>query len=91
MSGGTFSPYRIAIRAEGAMVNAYLAKLDTMDGAIPVGSIARSICEADRSVFDAFQSLMEKAAGALTVAVLGVAPIDFKREAAPEHENAGHA
>lgn len=85
------SPFRIAIRAEGKMINAYVAPPDTMEGAHLLGCVARAVCEADRSVFDDFQALMQRAAAALTREVLGAEPIRFDTTEAPEHERAGRA
>lgn len=83
--------FRIAIRAEGEFINAYLAPPDSMVNAVHMGSIRRSFCDASRPLFKQFQELMQ---AAITVAVqesLGATPEGFVTTAAPEHEKAGNA
>lgn len=83
------APFRIAIRAEGNMVNAYLAAPDTMAEATPIGSIVRSACDADRALFEDFKALMQKVVAAACHSALGVVPADFETSPAPEHERSG--
>lgn len=85
------SPFRIAFREEGESVNAYLAPIETMEGARLVGSIHRSLCMLDRALFDSFVELMQTGATALTKDVLGCEPVRFDQTTAPEHERSGRA
>jgi len=55
-------PVRLAMRKEGDKWNAYVAKKDTMEGAIWVGSIALRFVE-DKKRRDAFIELMSSALG----------------------------
>ena len=84
-------PYRVAIRGEGAMVNAYFAEIDTMENAQLVASIARDACEADRRVFEVFQMLMQMVCAIKTEAATGRDAVAIEVRDAPEHEKAGRA
>lgn len=84
-------PYRVAIRAEGAMINAYFAPTHTMEGAQLVACIGRDVCEADRRVFEIFQQLMAMVSAIKVHALTGEMPIDVEYRDAPEHERAGQA
>src|SRR5215470_11924039 len=54
----TVLPMRLALRAEGAMWNAYLAKADDMQDAVWIGSIAMYAIEDNPERKQAFQALM---------------------------------
>lgn len=82
-------PYRIAIRAEGSMVNAYWARTETMEGAELVASISRELAESDRAIFDSFRLLMEACSIVLARVRLGAATTVVEVTPAPEHERAG--
>jgi len=82
---------RLAIRQEGNMVNAYVAKADTMEGAFVIGSIALGVVQARRDLFDRFQQTMTAALQVLVEANTGLKVEGFDVQAAPEHEKAGHA
>ena len=84
-------PYRIAIRAEGAMVNAYWTRTESMDGAQLVASISRELCEAEWAMFSAFRMLMEAAAVELVRLRLGARVSAVEVTPAAEHERAGRA
>lgn len=82
--------FRLAIRAEGNLVNGYLAPLDSMVGAILLGSLLRGVAEnPDR--FEAFKALMLEAVSDATELVTGTRPVFGTVEPAPEHERAGSA
>lgn len=83
--------FRLAIRAEGRNVNAYFAKLDTMDGAVLLGTIARRLCDVDRKVFESFSGTMTLAMIAMAKDALGIDVTDLVVQDAPEGEKAGHA
>jgi hypothetical protein len=80
---------RIAIRVEGEMINAYLAPLENMEGAILLGSIRHKVCRASRPAFDAFRALMQQAFNVAAKDALGVEAAKFDIEPAPEHERSG--
>lgn len=82
--------FRLAIRQQGPMINAYIAQSDSMEGAKFIGSIQTGLCEMDRSLFDGFKHLMYEAAQALTLHAFGQLP-ELVERPAPEHEKAGHA
>lgn len=85
------APFRLAIRAEGSMVNAYLARWGTMEGAHLLASVARACCDADPAVFEAFKAMAKVALQAAMKSVSDI-PVDFAGEQpAPEHEKAGRA
>ena len=82
---------RIAIRAEGRFVNAYIADLTTMDDAKLIASISRACCDADPEVFEAFKRAAELACAAIIKSVADVEAVDFDTRPAPERERAGDA
>ena len=79
---------RIAIRAEGQMVNAYVA---ITDEDVLIGSFHRRLLVTSPELFDQFKELL-KAAGAVLIEQVGGKKICavFEQDA-PEHEKAGHA
>lgn len=84
-------PIRIAIRAEGASINAYLAQTGTMEGARVVASISREIAVLP-GVFDSFRATMELAITEAMKLHLGPGAVhSVETGQAPEHERAGHA
>lgn len=85
------APFRIAIRAEGPMICAYVAKLGTMDDAHLVGSISRAFCDARPEIFQRFQELLQEGAAVLVQEVFGVEVEAFQVEPGPEHERMGNA
>ncbi|MBI2770030.1 MAG: hypothetical protein HYX47_10430 [Burkholderiales bacterium] len=84
-------PFRMAIREEGPMVNAYFAKADTMEGAELIASISTPLLKAEPTLFKAFQALMQCAAATLTEQRTGMKVSRIDLERAPEHERAGRA
>jgi hypothetical protein len=77
--------FRIAIRAEGAFVNAYYAKADTMDGALLLGSIHQTMVEGHDDILRQWMSLLAKAFTTVSVDMAGVA-VAFSVASVPEHE-----
>lgn len=91
MSNETSNPIRMAFRAEGQFVNCYLAQTGTMEGAQLMGSIGRGILERDKTIWDDFKKLMERAIINASIDAFGVAPLSFEEEPAPPHEKSGNA
>lgn len=81
---------RIAIRHEGRWVRAYLAKSDTMDGALLMGSILAVMCQEQPKTFEMFKALMEYVMSTVIKDVSGLDVAEFITQKAPEHEKAGH-
>jgi hypothetical protein len=90
-SEGGMKVGRLAMRHEGAMWNAYYALNGTMEGAIPLGSIAmRFVQDIDRK--NAFLDMMRDAVSDLIQEQTGQRPTWPEGvQAAPEHERAGHS
>lgn len=86
----TAQAFRLAIRAQGDYVNAYLAQNETLDGAILLGSLHRGVADADSAAFAQFKVQMQKALATTVKSVLGVAPEFDEGRPAPAHEREGH-
>jgi len=84
-------PYRIAIRAEGNMINAYWTRTGTMEGAELVACISRDVCDSSNALFEAFHALIEATSVELVRLRLGahLRIMDIETTAAPERELAG--
>lgn len=75
MSGGSVQGFRVAVReGDDGWVRAYLARPDSMEGAVCVATISLQMCKLDEAVFDQFKALCRLVAGAVTVETFGVAP-----------------
>ena len=86
------SPVRIAFREEGQMVNVYLASMDSMDNAILIGSIMKSILDVEAPAqFERLREVFQVGIAACIKEVLGVEVQKFETTKAPEHEKAGNA
>lgn len=84
------SPFRIAIRQEGGVINAYLSPMASMRDAVLVASINKGLCEQFPPLFEEFKALVSGVAVRFFEDVFGDTPrIDVR--AAPEHERAGNA
>lgn len=81
-------PYRIAFRAEGAFVNAYFAPPETMDGAILVSSVRKTMLNEDPELWEDWRTLMRMAFERYHER-LGLPVAEWKEIPAPEHERAG--
>ena len=78
-------PMRLAMRLEGSAWNAYVAKLDTMEGAIWVGSIAARFIE-DKRRKEVFLELMKDALSEVFEEMTRT-PVTWNKPVdAPEHE-----
>jgi hypothetical protein len=86
------SPFRIAFREEGPFVNVYLAKQESMDEAMLIGSCMKSILNADAPAqFLKLRDIFQVGIAACVKDVLGVEVSKFETNRAPEHEKAGSA
>lgn len=80
---------RLAIRREGAFVNAYLAQEGTMDGAKLLGSLALDVAH-HVVVFERWKALMNDILSSAVEAIFGQKP-EMTERTAPEHERSGSA
>ena len=81
---------RLALRHEGTMWNAYYALPNTMEGALPLGSIAMSGVVDNPERKHAFQQMMTDMVADILEERFGVRPI-MEVHQAPEHERGGHS
>jgi hypothetical protein len=82
---------RLAMRHEGTFWNAYYALPDTMDDALPLGSIAVRFIAGNEERKTAFMSLMREAVSDLIEEQTGQRPTWPEGvQPAPHHERAGH-
>lgn len=91
MAEQPLGPVRLAIRAEGEWLNAYIAQTDTMEGAFLIGSIARSICDVRTDIFTEWKDVMTKVFEHGLSSVTGFRDIPMVERRAPEHERSGSA
>lgn len=79
--------FRLALRAEGNFWNAYAADMNTMEGAIFIGSISLTAAQ-DATIKSDFMALMQR-----TFEVLLPLPIERWNppQDAPPHERSGNA
>jgi hypothetical protein len=85
-------PLRLALRGEGRWWNAYLAKPDTMDDALQIGSILLSAVEGHPERKEAFMNLMKEVTADAIKAVTGEVPDHWNEpQSAPESERSGNA
>ena len=82
---------RLAIRVEGENWNAYYALNETMEDAIPLGSIRMSIITKYPERRDQFMKLMTDIVADILEQVLGHRPDFGGPIQAPEHERSGSA
>lgn len=80
---------RVAFRVEGEWWRAYMARIDTMEGAMELGAIRLTIAGVP-AVKAAFMQLMKLAMGA-AIEATGQRVESFSTHTAPEHEKAGRA
>jgi hypothetical protein len=81
----TEMPFRLALRQEGDMWNAYLAPEGSMDRALFLGSIRLNVVKNDAKAKDAFMSLMVSVVGNAIEEVVGVKP-EWIEKGAPSYE-----
>lgn len=84
----TEMPFRVALREQGDMWNAYLAPEGSMDNALLLGSIRLSVVMKNPAFKDAFMDLMVSIVGTAIEEVVGVTP-DFVVRGAPSYEREG--
>ena len=82
--------FRLALRVEGDKWVAYLAKPDTMEGAVWMGSILLRIAEGNDYRKDLFIELMRHALNE-AIEKQGIKVESWDTEDAPQHERAGRA
>lgn len=82
---------RLAMRHEGNMWNAYYAMPNTMDGAIPLGSIAMAAIESNEGRKQAFMDMMRDIVADIIEDKTGVRPTWGGLQGAPEHERSGNS
>lgn len=82
---------RLALREEGEWWNAYYALTDTMEGAIPLGSVRIAAAKANPQVKERFIALMREVVSGIIEETAGIRPTWGGIESAPEHERAGSA
>lgn len=82
--------FRIAFRNEGEHVNCYYAAPDTMEGAMLLSSMRRSLLRSVPGMWDQWREMMRAALALATEEVLGVTADDWETHPAPEHERAGN-
>lgn len=83
------SPFRLALRVEDEWWIAYMARIDTMEGAVELGRILFN-CARVEGVGDAFKALMVQVlSGALEA--IGANAISWDERKAPESERSGSA
>lgn len=83
--------YRLAFRIEGEMWNCYVAKNDTMNNAILIGSIRISMIEKSDDRKREFMELMKAGFSDFATELFGAPPTAFDEKPAPEHERSGSA
>lgn len=83
-------PGRLALRVEGDNWCAYYTEMETMDGALLLGSIRLSIVVDNPKLKQAFIGIMTDAIGDILRDVCGETPT-WSARPAPEHEKAGRA
>jgi hypothetical protein len=79
-------PLRLAMRVEGHSWNAYAAKLDSMDDAIWIGSIAMRFIEDNEERKQTFLALMQEGFADVLEELFGQRPTWNEPIAAPERE-----
>lgn len=84
-------PIRLAMRVEGDWWVAYMAQMETMEGAKRLGSILMGIVENNPECKQAFMSLMQSAMSDAIKHVFHQTPDWNAPQAAPEVERAGRA
>jgi hypothetical protein len=83
---------RLALREEGENWNAYYAMPDTMDGALPLGSIKIGFAKRSDTTKRAFIDLMRECVADVIEDATGVRPTWPEGiQPAPEHERSGNA
>jgi hypothetical protein len=82
---------RLALRHEGESWNAYYALNDTMEGAIPLGSIRMAAVTNNPPRKQAFMELMRDIVSEIVQNKTGVTPEWKEPVPGPDNERSGHA
>ncbi len=82
---------RLAFRQEGKWWVAYMARLETMAGATPLGRIRMTLAGGSEITKQAFMDCMKVAFSELVKGTFGKAPTEWETRTAPEHERSGNA
>jgi hypothetical protein len=85
MTSEQVTPFRLALRVEGDKWNAYLAKPDTMQDAMWIGSILLKFVENNEHRKQIFIALMQDALAEAVEELIGTKPT-WDMLPAPEHE-----
>lgn len=83
-------PVRLAIRLEGDFFNAYIAKADTMEQALLIGSIRAGLAVKAEQQY-AWKVVMQAMLTKMLEEVFGTNKIVMKEYRAPESERSGNA
>jgi hypothetical protein len=86
----TEMPFRLALRQEGTLWNAYLATSDSMDNAMLLGSIKLSVVKNSEVRKREFMDLMTAVVADAVKETTGLDPL-FAERPAPESERSGHS
>lgn len=82
---------RLALRQEGEYWNAYYALMETMDGAILLGSIKMSLVTENGARQLLFMGMMQEVVAEIVQRATG-SEVDFlEPQTAPQHEKSGNA
>lgn len=71
--------YRIAVRHEGAWINAYVAQMGTMHDSIKIASLLKSAADQDREIFEAWLQFLQAQVDRIFARTLGVRATAFTR------------
>jgi hypothetical protein len=79
MTTDAYPAYRIAVRQEGAWIVAYVAQMETMDGAIKIATLLKSSADVDRAIFDAWLDFLQGHVDRMFSAIIGSHALRFTR------------
>lgn len=82
---------RLAFRKEGAFVNCYVAKEETMADATLIGSMRRTCLDHSPDVWEDWKALMKRVLEFHIKTSLNLTPEWGGEHKAPEHERSGEA
>lgn len=80
------APLRLAFREEDGFWTCYVARLDTMKDAMPIGSILMRVVQEHVEVKDAFMHVMKQTFSIIIEEVTGAPPVNWSARPAPPHE-----
>lgn len=82
----TRTPFRLAIRSEGEVINCYLAPMESMKGAMFLGSLHRTLAREHPEIYEEWKKLMTGALGVMIVSVSQKLGYDIKKEDVATYE-----